>query len=117
MAFEIAASLAFKEAFPLAGPVLLEPIVSVQVRAPEHLLGTIANDLSARGGTIEGIEHNQMTCLARATVPLRTMLGYVTGLRSLTSGRGTFTMELQRYAPIPETAAAEIIHAAAKRRQ
>lgn len=117
MAFEIAASLAFKEAFPLAGPILLEPIVRVEVRAPEHLLGPIANDLSARGGTIEGVEHSQRTCLARATVPLRTMLGYVTDLRSLTSGRGTFTMELQRYAPVPETAAAEIIHAAEKRRQ
>ncbi len=114
MAFEIAGSLAFKEACRQAGPLLLEPIMHVEARAPEEYLGALVTDLFARRGKVERIDQESGSCAIRAAVPLREMLGYITVLRSLTSGRGSFSMEFARYEPVPQAVAGGIVAAAGK---
>ncbi len=110
MAFKIAGSLALKEAVPKAGPVLLEPIMKVEVVVPNEYTGDIIGDLSARRGHIEGMEpRGEGLTAVRAKVPLAEMFGYATSLRSMTRGRGVFTMEFDHYAPLPPNIAETII--------
>jgi elongation factor G len=100
--FEAAGSLAFKAACRQADPILLEPVMRLEVTVPKDYLGNIVNDISRRRGNVEGLEvSGDLIHRVRAGVPLNEMLGYATDLRSMTSGRGTFTMELDHYAPAP----------------
>jgi elongation factor G len=108
--FEIAASIAFKTAYQNANPVLLEPVMQVATRVGDAHIGTVIKDFSQRRGTVTGVEvETENTYLVKAKVPLRAMFGYVTGLRSLTSGYGTFTMEFSEYETVDATIAEEII--------
>jgi elongation factor G len=110
MAFKIAGSMALREGAEKANPVLLEPVMRVEVVAPEQFIGNIIGDLTARRGQIQGLEpRGQGLQAVRATVPLAQMFGYATDLRSATEGRGTFTMEFDRYEPVSEERAQEII--------
>ena len=92
MAFKIAGSMAFKEAARKASPVLLEPVMSVEVVVPEEYMGTIIGDLNSRRGRIEGIEHRAGSQVIKSMVPLAEMFGYATNMRSNTQGRATFSM-------------------------
>ena len=101
LAFKIAASMALKEGAQKAGPVLLEPIMKVEVVTPEDYVGDVIGDLSARRGQIDGIEmHSTGTQAVRAFIPLASMFGYATDLRSRTQGRGVFTQEFDHYQPV-----------------
>ena len=102
LAFKIAASMALKEGSQKAGPVLLEPIMKVEVVTPEDYVGDVIGDLSSRRGQIDGIEmHSTGTQAVRAFIPLASMFGYATDLRSRTQGRGVFTQEFDHYQPVP----------------
>jgi elongation factor G len=102
MAFKVAGSMAFREAAQKGDPVLLEPVMRVEVVVPEAFTGDVIGDLVARRGQIGGLEMHSVGLQAvRATVPLAEMFGYATGLRSSTQGRGTFTMEFDHYEPMP----------------
>jgi elongation factor G len=109
MAFKIAGSMAFKEAAKKASPVLLEPVMSVEVVVPEDFLGVIVGDLNSRRGRIEGMEHRAGSQVVRAMVPLSEMFGYATNMRSSTQGRATFSMHFARYEEAPRSVAEEII--------
>jgi elongation factor G len=109
MAFKIAGSMAFKEAARRASPVLLEPVMSVEVVVPEEYMGTIIGDLSSRRGRIEGLEHRAGSQVIRAMVPLAEMFGYATTMRSNTQGRATFSMHFSRYEEAPRAVAEEIV--------
>src|SRR5512146_2893778 len=109
MAFKIAASMAFKEAARRASPVLLEPVMSVEVVVPEEFMGTIIGDLNGRRGRIEGIEHRAGSQVIKAMVPLAEMFGYATNMRSSTQGRATYSMHFSRYEEAPRSVAEEIV--------
>jgi elongation factor G len=109
MAFKIAGSIAVKKAARLASPVLLEPIMAVEVVTPEDYMGDVIGDLSARRGRVEGMEQKGNSQAIRALVPLADMFGYATDLRSRTQGRATYTMEFKMYAEVPEAIAKEIV--------
>jgi elongation factor G len=109
MAFKIAGSMGFKEAAKKASPVLLEPVMSVEVVVPEDFLGTIVGDLNSRRGRIEGMEHRAGSQVVRAMVPLSEMFGYATNMRSSTQGRATFSMHFSRYEEAPRSVAEEIV--------
>ncbi len=109
MAFKIAASMALRQAAERAQPILLEPIMSLEVVVPEEYLGDVIGDLNARRGQIEGVELRGTTQIIRASVPLKEMFGYATDLRSRTQGRGSFTMHFSRYERAPEAVAEEVI--------
>ncbi len=110
MAFKIAASMGFKAGAQRAGPVLLEPIMKVEVVVPENFMGDVIGDLSARRAHIEGMEPRAGGLTAvNAFVPLATMFGYATDLRSMTQGRGTFTMEFDHYDQLPPSIAETIV--------
>jgi elongation factor G len=109
MAFKIAGSLAIKKATRLASPVLLEPIMSVEVVTPEDYMGDVIGDLSSRRGRIEGMDAVGNNQVIRALVPLADMFGYATDLRSRTQGRATYTMQFQSYAEVPDAIAKEIV--------
>lgn len=111
MAFKMAGSMAFQEAAKRAKPVLLEPIMKVEVIVPEKFMGDITGQLSSKRGQIESMEDRFGLKAIRAKVPLSEMFGYVTNLRSMTEGRGTFTMEFGEYAIIPNNVAQGIIEA------
>ena len=108
MAFKIAGSMAFKDAMARAKPVLLEPVMKVEVLTPEPYMGDVIGDLNARRGRIEGIEQQGAIRVIRAMVPLAEMFGYATALRSATQGRATFTMEPSHYEEVPAGIAEEI---------
>ncbi len=111
MAFKIAGSMAIKEAQQQGKPVLLEPMMAIEVVAPEEYTGDVIGNLSANRGMIEGMEmRSDGLQTVRALVPLATMFGYATRLRSMTQGRGTFTMEFHHYAPVSESIAQDILH-------
>ncbi|MBO2520118.1 elongation factor G [Limnochorda sp.] len=101
-AFRIAASIGFREAAKKASPILLEPLMRVEVVTPEEFLGDVMGDLNARRGRIEGMAPRGNAQVVRAIVPLAEMFGYATDLRSMTQGRATYTMQFERYAPVPE---------------
>jgi len=109
MAFKIAGSMAFKKAVRAARPVLLEPIMEVEVVTPEENLGDVIGDLSSRRGRVEGMEQRGASHVVRAQVPLSDMFGYATDLRSRTQGRATYTMQFDSYQEVPESVAREII--------
>ena len=110
MAFKIAGSMAFKAGFQRAGPVLLEPIMRVEVVVPESFMGDVIGDLSARRAHIEGMEPRiGGASVINSFVPLATMFGYATDLRSATQGRGTFTMEFDHYDQLPANLAEQVI--------
>jgi elongation factor G len=109
MAFKIAGSMALKEAARQASPVLLEPIMSVEVVTPEDYMGDVMGDLSSRRGKVEGMEPRGNSQVVRALVPLSDMFGYATDLRSRTQGRATYTMQFHSYQQVPESIAKEIV--------
>jgi elongation factor G len=109
MAFKIAGSMAFKDAAKKAKPVLLEPVMSVEVTVPEDYMGTVIGDLNSRRGRIEGMEMVGGVQAIKATVPLSTMFGYATNLRGSTQGRGNFSMEFKQYEEAPRSVSDEII--------
>ncbi len=112
MAFKIAGSMAFKAAMTRAQPKLLEPVMAVEVVTPEDYLGDVMGDLNSRRGRVEGLEPRGNAQAVRAHVPLATMFGYATDLRSMTQGRATFTMQFDRYEEAPQSVAGEIVSAA-----
>jgi elongation factor G len=112
MAFKIAGSMAFKNAMQRAKPKLLEPVMAVEVVTPEDYLGDVMGDLNARRGRVEGLEPRGNAQAIRARVPLATMFGYATDLRSMSQGRATFTMQFDRYEEAPQSVAGEIVAAA-----
>ena len=109
LSFEIAARLAFKEAIPQCNPVLLEPIMKVEVVTPEQNMGDVVGDLNKRRGQIEGMDAKGNSQVVKAKVPLSEMFGYVTQLRTITSGRATSTMEFSHYDETPKNITDEVI--------
>ena len=109
MAFKIAGSMAFQEAARRAKPVLLEPVMSVEVVTPEDFLGDVIGDLSRRRGKVSGQDQRGNALSVQATVPLGEMFGYATDLRSSTQGRATYTMQFERYEEVPANIAEEIV--------
>jgi elongation factor G len=112
MAFKVAGSMAWKQAMERARPKLLEPVMAVEVVTPEEYLGDVMGDLNARRGRVEGLEPRGNAQAIRARVPLATMFGYATDLRSTTQGRATFTMQFDRYEEAPQSVAGEVVAAA-----
>jgi len=108
MAFKIAGSMAVQEAARRAKPVLLEPVMAVEVVTPEEFLGDVIGDLSRRRGKVEGQERRGNALAVQAKVPLGEMFGYATDLRSSTQGRATFTMQFERYEEVPASVAEKI---------
>ncbi|HEY8419432.1 MAG TPA: elongation factor G [Clostridia bacterium] len=115
MAFKIAASMAFKDGMAKASPVLLEPIMRVDVTVPDQYLGDVMGNLSSRRGSVSGIELINGIQNIKAEVPLAEMFGYSTDLRSLTQGRGNFTMQFSHYAEVPTSIAEKVIGERAKK--
>jgi elongation factor G len=109
IAFKIAASIGFKEACRRARPVLLEPVMDVEVVTPEEYMGAVVGDLNSRRGRIVSMEARATSQVIRAHVPLGTMFGYATDLRSMTQGRATYTMQFARYEEVPPSVAEEIM--------
>jgi elongation factor G len=109
LAFKMAGSLAIKEAARKAKPVLLEPIMAVEVVVPEEYMGDVIGDLNSRRGRIEGMELRGTTQIIKSAVPLSEMFGYATELRSRTQGRGSFTMHFGKYDEVPASLAEEIV--------
>ena len=109
IAFKIAGSMAFKEAARKASPVLLEPIMSVEVVVPEEFMGEVIGNISSRRGKVLGMESRPAAKAIDARVPLAQMFGYATDLRSMTQGRATYTMQFSHYEPVPATVAEGII--------
>jgi elongation factor G len=109
MSFKIAGSMAIKDAAHKAKPVLLEPIMAVEVVIPEEYMGAVNGDLVSRRGRLEGVEMRGNTQIIKAMVPLSEMFGYATELRSRTQGRGSFTMHFGRYEEVPTSIAEEIV--------
>ena len=108
IAFKIAASMAFKEATSKASPVILEPIMAVEVVVPEDFMGDVIGDLNSRRGKIQGMQARAGAQVIAAQVPLSEMFGYATDLRSMTQGRATFTMQFSHYEPVPQPISEEI---------
>jgi elongation factor G len=109
MAFKIAGSMAFKEGFAKAKPVLLEPIMKVEVVTPEQFMGDVNGDLNRRRGVLQGMDESPAGRIIRAEVPLAEMFGYATSLRSMTQGRATYSMEFSKYLQVPPNVAEAVI--------
>lgn len=109
MAFKIAASMGFKEAFMKAKPILLEPIMKVEVVTPENFMGDVMGDLNSRRGRIQGMEMRGNAQVITCFVPLAEMFGYATDLRSMTQGRATYTMQFSHYEPVPANISEQIL--------
>merc|ERR1712166_110265 len=105
LSFEIAAKMAYRNACPQAGPVLLEPIMKLEVITPEANMGDVVADLNRRRGIMEGMDDKNGAKVVKAKVPLSEMFGYVTTLRTITSGRATSTMEFAHFAEAPKSVA------------
>ena len=114
MAFHIAGSLAFKEAMQKAAPILLEPIMKVEVTMPEEYMGDVIGDLNSRRGRVEGMEDIGGGKMVKAFVPLAEMFGYSTDLRSKTQGRGNYSMFFEKYEPVPKNVQEKVLAAKAK---
>ncbi len=109
MAFKIAGSMAFKEAMAKANPTLLEPIMKVDVTVPEEYMGDVMGDINSRRGQIQGMETRNGAAKINTLVPLSTMFGYATDLRSKTQGRGQYSMEPHSFVELPKSLRDEII--------
>ena len=110
MAFEIAARAAFREGISKAKPVLLEPMMKVEVVTPEEYMGDVVGDLSRRRGVVHGMEEGPSGKIVSGEVPLAEMFGYATDIRSASQGRATFTMEPLKYSEVPSNVAEAIIN-------
>ncbi|MDP2059572.1 MAG: elongation factor G, partial [Flavobacteriaceae bacterium] len=109
LSFELAAKIGFREAARLAKPVLLEPIMKLEVLTPEENMGDVVGDLNRRRGQVNNMDERAGAKVIKALVPLSEMFGYVTTLRTLSSGRATSTMEFSHYAETPNNIAEEVI--------
>ena len=109
MAFKIAGSMAIKDAVAKADPVILEPMMRVEVTMPEEFMGDVIGDLNSRRGQVEGMDSRGSTQVVRSFVPLAEMFGYATDLRSMTQGRASYSMELSHYAEVPSSVAQELV--------
>jgi elongation factor G len=109
MSFELCAKAGYREAGRKAKPILLEPIMKVEVLTPDQYMGDVTGDLNRRRGILEGMDNRANLQVIKAKVPLSEMFGYVTQLRSMSSGRATSTMEFSHYAPAPNNVAEEVI--------
>ena len=109
LSFEICARQAFRHAASKAGPVIMEPIMTVEVVTPEEYMGDVISDLNKRRGQVEGMDSKAGARVIKAKVPLSTQFGYVTVLRTLSSGRATSTMEFSHYASMPTNLAKEVL--------
>jgi elongation factor G len=109
LSFEICARTAFREALPSCKPVLLEPIMKLEVITPDQNMGDVVGDLNRRRGQVEGMDSKAGAQVVKAKVPLSEMFGYVTQLRTITSGRASSTMEFSHYAEAPRNIAEEVI--------
>ncbi len=117
IAFEIAAKSAYRQSFPKAGPQILEPIMNVDVFTPDDHMGDVIGDLNRRRGMIKSQSSNPMGVRIKADVPLSEMFGYIGDLRTMTSGRGQFSMEFGNYSPCPKNVAEEVIKEAKERQE
>jgi elongation factor G len=117
MAFKIAASMGFKKAMEMSHPVLLEPIMKIEVIVPDENMGDVMGDLNSRRGKIMGVETKGSSQVVKATVPMEEVLKYAPDLRSMTGGRGTFTIEFSHYEEIPAHIAPKIIELAKKSKE
>jgi len=115
MAFKISGSMAFKDGMAKAEPVLMEPIMKVDVTVPDQYLGDVMGNLSSRRGSVSGIELNNGIQSISANVPLSEMFGYSTDLRSLSQGRGNFSMQFSHYDELPRSLAEKVIGERAKK--
>ena len=111
IAFKIAASMAFKDGFMKAKPILLEPVMKVEIETPEDYMGDVIGDLNRRRGMVEGMDDLPTGKIIRAQVPLAEMFGYATDLRSQTQGRASYSMEFLKYSEAPSNVAQAIIEA------
>jgi elongation factor G len=109
LAFEIAAKACFRDGMKKAGPILLEPMMDVEVTTPQDHVGDVVGDLNRRRGMIQNQESSGSTVIVRAHVPLKEMFGYISDLRSMTKGRASFTMQFHHYEPVPRNIADEIM--------
>ena len=109
LAFEIAAKACFREGMKKAGPIILEPIMDVEITTPQDHVGDVVGDLNRRRGQIQNQESSSSTIIVRALVPLKEMFGYISHLRSMTKGRASFTMQFHHYDPVPRNIADEIM--------
>jgi elongation factor G len=109
LSFEIAARSAFREALPKARPVLMEPIMKIEVLTPEENMGDVIGDLNRRRGQLQGMDSRNGAQVIKAMVPLSEMFGYVTQLRTITSGRATSTMEFDHYEEAPRNVQEEVV--------
>jgi elongation factor G len=114
MTFEIAAKACFREAIRKAGPILLEPVMKVEVVTPGDYLGDVIGDLNRRRGQIQEQLERGTNIAVVATVPLSEMFGYIGNLRAMSSGRASYTMEFSHYDPVPKNVADEVIAEVAK---
>jgi elongation factor G len=108
--FKIAASIGMKDALRTAKPVLLEPIMAVEVVTPENFVGAVQGDVNSRRGNITTVEMRDTARIIQAVVPLASMFGYVNNLRSMTQGRATYTMQFSNYEQVPENVAQGIVY-------
>jgi elongation factor G len=115
MAFKIAGSMALKEAVRKAGPVVLEPIMRVEVTTPDNFMGDVIGDISSRRGQLASMTERAGAQIINAFVPLATMFGYATDLRSMTQGRASYSMEFDHYEPLPPSLADELAQKATRR--
>ena len=109
MAFHIAGSMAFKDAMQKGNPILLEPIMKVEVTMPEEYMGVVIGDINSRRGRIEGMEDIGGGKMVKAYVPLSEMFGYSTDLRSRTQGRGNYSMFFEKYEPVPKNVQEKVL--------
>jgi elongation factor G len=109
LAFKVAGSLAFQEAAKKANPVLLEPLMEVEVVTPDEYMGDVIGDLSSRRGKITNLEQRAGARVIRSLVPLAEMFGYATQVRSMSQGRATYTMQFDRYEEVPKNIADEVV--------
>jgi elongation factor G len=109
LSFEICAKSGYREAAPSARPVLLEPIMKLEVVTPDQYMGDVVGDLNRRRGQVQGMDSKGVAQVIKAQVPLSEMFGYVTQLRTITSGRASSTMEFSHYAEAPRNIADEVI--------
>jgi elongation factor G len=109
LSFELAAKIAYREAAKKASPVILEPIMKVEVTTPEENMGDVVGDLNKRRGQVEGMDSRAGAQVIKAKVPLSEMFGYVTALRTITSGRATSSMEFSHYSETPRNISEEVI--------
>jgi len=112
MAFKIAGSMAFRDGAQKANPVLLEPIMKVEVVTPDEYMGDVMGDLNRRRGLPQGMDDSPSGKVIRAEVPLAEMFGYATDLRSMSQGRATYSMEFQKYAAVPQNVADSVLRKA-----